>query len=125
MSLKTRLTTGLAAAAVMAGSVPLAAAANFGAIAYSNTTGAYGYSYDYGSRRSAEQAALANCRSNGSGCKVVIWFQNSCGALAIGSDFGWGAAWASSRSQAERSAMRYCRQNSSGCHIAAYSCTTR
>ena len=42
-----------------------ASAAYFGAIAFSQSTGARGYSYDYGSRYEAEERALQEC---GAGC---------------------------------------------------------
>jgi hypothetical protein len=41
-----------------------AAADNYGAIAYSPSTGAHGWSYDYGSRSAAENVALAGCRKH-------------------------------------------------------------
>lgn len=37
---------------------------NYGAIAYSDSTGNWGYSYDYGSRSEAENSALSRCKSD-------------------------------------------------------------
>src|SRR3989338_5865201 len=54
----------------------------YGAIAYSKRNGAYGYSHGWTSRKKAEKVALKNCSDNGSGCKSVVWFYNSCGAVA-------------------------------------------
>ena len=58
-----------------------ALAENHGAIAFSEETGAVGYSYDHPTRDAAETKALEEC---GPGCKVVQWFRNACGALATG-----------------------------------------
>ena len=44
-----------------------AAAENYGAIAYSPSTKAYGWSYDYPSRSAAESQALSNCRKQATG----------------------------------------------------------
>jgi hypothetical protein len=101
-----------------------AAADNYGAIAYSPSTGAHGWSFDYGSRVAAENAALANCRQHATDCSVPIWFRNACGALAVGPN-GYGSGWGTSRSIAERLALKICRQNSGGCTIRRWACTTR
>jgi hypothetical protein len=97
----------------------------YGAIAYSNTTGAYGYSYDYASRGQAEERSMAECTKRGSGCKVVLWFRNACGALATGRNFGYGFAWATTRGESEQVALRYCGKYTSECKVAAWVCTTR
>jgi hypothetical protein len=108
--------------ALLGGAVSAAAADNFGAIAFSSGSGATGHSYDYDSRDGAEERALQEC---GPGCKVVLWFKNACGALAVGDGSGFGTGWASSRSEAENLAMGYCRQNTGGCQISRWACTTR
>jgi hypothetical protein len=107
------------------GSSEASAADNFGAISYSNTTGAYGYSYDYPSRGQAEERSLNECAARGTGCKVVLWFRNACGALATGTNYGYGFAWATSRGEAEQVALRYCRKYTNNCKIAVWTCTTR
>ena len=105
---------------------PVYAANNYGAIAFSVVNGAHGYSYDYPSRRVAEQVALRACRQHGGiGCRVAIWFRNACGALAVGSGNGWGANWGTTRAAATRNAMRACRRHTSGCGIRRWACTTR
>ncbi len=116
------LVLGVVAATALAASATQAAADNFGAIAYSTGSGAIGYSYDYGSRDEAEEHALQEC---GPGCQVVVWFKNACGAVAAGSDRGYGTGWADSRGEAEETAMRYCQQNSQGCRPVGWTCTSR
>ena len=101
-----------------------AAAQNYGAIAYSPSTKAYGWSYDYPSRGAAESAALANCGKQANDCIVPLWFRNACGALAIGSN-GYGTAWASQRSSAENQALAVCRRNTMDCAVKQWVCTTR
>lgn len=96
----------------------------YGAIAYSTSTGAHGYSYDYDSRYDAEQRALNECYQYGGGCQVAIWFRNACGALAVGPN-GWGADWHANRSGAESKAIARCSQYSYGCSIVRWVCTTR
>jgi hypothetical protein len=119
-----QVSAALAVAAFFAlfGSAARAADDNFGAIAFSSGTGATGYSYDYDSRDDAEERALQEC---GPGCKVVLWFKNGCGALAVGEGNGSGTGWAASRTEAENLAIGYCRQNTSGCEISRWACTTR
>ena len=96
---------------------------HYGAIAYSTDNGKYGYTYDYGTLASAEADALRNCSA--ASCQVVLWFKNSCGALAIGNGYAYGAAWANNRGDAETSAMTFCSQNGTGCNIAQWVCTSQ
>lgn len=58
---------------------PAMAADRFGAIAMSPTTGAWGVTFDYGSRVVAEREALRQCGQ--SDCNIRIWFKNQCAAL--------------------------------------------
>ncbi|KJS16732.1 MAG: hypothetical protein VR78_06945 [Hoeflea sp. BRH_c9] len=112
------------AAAILGLTAGAALADNFGAIAFSQTTGAYGYSFDMGSRRDAETRAMRECRSRSKNCQVAIWFKNACGSVAIGAN-GWGSAWAGTRANAERAARNNCSKHTSGCKVLAWSCTTR
>jgi hypothetical protein len=122
-----RKTIILALAAVVslgtaAFSSPGAAADNYAAIAYSTESGAVGWANDYPSRRGAEREALEKC---GSGCSVVTWFRNACGALATGQNNGYGAGWASDRRGAVGVAMNACKDAASNCSVNQWVCTTR
>ncbi len=65
----------------------------YGAIAYSKENGAYGYSHGWTNQKKAEIVALKNCSEHGSGCKSMVWFHNSCGAVASdGRHVTWGQA---------------------------------
>jgi Domain of unknown function (DUF4189) len=101
-----------------------AAAQNYGAIAYSPSTKAYGWSYDYPSRSAAESVAMSNCGKHANDCIVPLWFRNACGALAIGSN-GYGTAWASERAGAEKQALVVCRRYTMDCAVKQWVCTTR
>jgi hypothetical protein len=96
---------------------------NYGAIAYSSSTGRYGYSYDFGSQAEAENYAISKCGR--SDCVVKVWFKNACGALAVGrrGALGWGLA--GSRGSAEGRALSECQSRTSGCSVRAWACTTR
>ena len=94
---------------------------NFGAIAFSRATGAVGHSYNYGSSSAAEQTAVAAC---GSDCSAVVWFQNACGALAVGARRGYGASWGHTQSEAESKAMSTCETYTAGCGIVRWACTS-
>lgn len=97
---------------------------NYGAIAFSPSSGAHGYSYDFSSRRQAETRAMNECRSRGRGCQIAVWYVNACGAVATGSN-GWGSAWAGSRQAAERRAVQECSGYTRNCQVLVWSCTTR
>jgi uncharacterized protein DUF4189 len=97
---------------------------SFGAIAYSPTNRAHGWSYDYPSRRDAERGALAQCRRHAEDCIVPVWFRNACGALAVGSD-GYGSGWGPNRKSAEGQAIQSCQRYSGGCAVIRWVCTSR
>ncbi|MFK5976466.1 MAG: DUF4189 domain-containing protein [Sulfurovum sp.] len=95
----------------------------YGAISFSQSTGAYGYAYDYKSKRGAMNAARRKCGRRD--CKTPLWFRNACGALAIGNGNGYGTGWGNTRSSAKRKALRSCRKYNRGCYIKKSVCTTR
>ncbi len=98
------------------------AADHYGAIAFSQDSGNVGYAYDYGTRAAAEERAVEEC---GSGCQVVVWFRNACGALATGDDNGYGSGWATSRQAAEEIALSGCNDNVKNCSVVRWVCTAR
>lgn len=104
---------------------PAFAQDHHGAIAFSQQTGAVGWSYDFSSRAAAENRALHECGKHGGGCRVATWFKNACGALAVGQGNGWGGSWGKSRYEAEANALRLCSGETSGCTVRRWVCTTR
>lgn len=64
----------------------------WGSIAYSPQRQHWGYSYGYPTQTQARIAALGYCASGGTpGCQEAVSYQNSWGALAIGSNGAWGS----------------------------------
>lgn len=100
----------------------------FGAIAYSPSTGSDGFSYDYGTQRDAEMRAHQECINSGGSadCKVVIWFRNACGALAVANDGTYGSGWGSDKGIAETYAIQTCNDyGGRGCKIIRWACTSK
>lgn len=100
----------------------LASEDNYGAIAYSTSSGNYGYSYDYSSQWEAEQAALDRC--NDDDCEILVWFANNCAALAKGRA-GIGYAYGNSQAEAESLALDKCSDHTSGCRVLCWACNSR
>ncbi len=98
---------------------------NYGAIAYSPSSRAHGYSYDFPSREAAEARALNECHKHASDCQVPLWFRNACGALAVGNGGGWGTGWGTNQQLAERYALDTCHGYTSNCSVIRWVCTTR
>jgi len=61
------------------------------AVAYSPTTGKYGYAYDYGSRAAAERAALGHCKAADAG--IVGWVKAGWIVLAVADDNAFGIGY--------------------------------
>lgn len=81
---------------------------SYGAIAYSRQTGGYGYSDGQNSRAEAENLALGYCRQYNKKCRNVVWFYNSCGAVASdGHKVSWGRA--DSEAEAAQKALKDCQ----------------
>lgn len=85
---------------------------NFGAIAFSSSTEIFGFSHDFGAREAAESRAVSECRKAGGAedCESVVWFNQTCGALASDGDGTYGADWAATRKEAESKANANCQK---------------
>ncbi len=99
-----------------------ALADSFGAIAYSPTTRADGWSHSFPTRADAERRAMRECSSRARDCRVAIWFKNACGALAVGPT-GWGSGWGNDRRRAELEAIGVCNRHSAGCTVTRWVCS--
>jgi serine/threonine-protein kinase len=99
------------------GSVPAARANDyFGAIAYSPSTGQYGYTFGRDCQANAEIGALQNCI--GADRRVVVWVSNSYAALAVNNDGSFGAAWSSEcQAEADNAALNFAGGPGCGAHI--------
>jgi hypothetical protein len=79
---------------------------HFGAIAYSPSDGAMGWSYNNSTQLAADNAAMRSC--SGSDCRVVVRFNAACGAVAVGMNGGWGADTGADSASAEHNAAVAC-----------------
>jgi serine/threonine-protein kinase len=95
-----------------------------GAIAYSPSTRAHGWAFDYESRKEAEEVALERCGHHAGDCVVTVRFKGGCGALAVGAD-GYGSGWGASRKLAERFAIKSCSRYSGACEVIRWVCTSK
>jgi hypothetical protein len=95
---------------------------NWGAIAYSESTGRHGYVYDYPTQADAINSAVERCRARD--CRAVVWFRNSCAALAKGGT-NYGYSIGDTRAVAESKALAECRKRGGGCRILQWVCTSR
>ncbi len=97
--------------------------AEWGAIAYSPETHALGYTSNYSTKPAAESNALAYCDDHASDCRIVVYFHDACGALAVGPHGGWGSNWGNSRASAEAAALANCRPHDNACRIIRWQCS--
>jgi hypothetical protein len=80
---------------------------SWGAIAYSAKDKGAGWSFGWKDLDKAKKVALDNCSARGVACKLWVWYNNSCGALAIdGNIVTWGSAYA--KSSANERALAEC-----------------
>ena len=97
-----------------------------GSIAFSqDDDGAYawGIAWSFDSSAGAEAEALGQCREyGGTRCAEAGWFQEACGALAIGDGNGYGTGWGATTGEAERDALAQCRVSNDDCRIEVARC---
>lgn len=97
----------------------------YGAIAFSPSTSAHGYSFDYANRAAAERRAINECeRHAGSDdCRAILWFHNACGALAVG-DNAYGSGWGTDMLYAALYAVESCEELTDNCKVIRWVCTS-
>jgi serine/threonine-protein kinase len=113
---RTHLIATLAVAFALLGTAQAARADGWGAIAYSPSTGAYGYWYGADCQANAEQGALNNC----GGCdkQVMVTVDHGWAALAVNKNGGYGYAYSTKcQADAERSAIQYAGGPRAGAYI--------
>jgi hypothetical protein len=97
--------------------------AGYGAIAWDQSTGKYGASWNQPTGKRAEEAALGECGA--SGCKVVQRIgPRMCGALATTEDGKHaGAAWRRDREAARLAAVKNCgKDQAAECIVRSADC---
>lgn len=92
---------------------------HFGAIAFDQDSGAWGYSYNWGSQQQADAEALRRCKGN---CEVIGQFWNNCASLAAAKDgaYGWDAS--TDEDAATARALANCTKYGAGCEIKVTVC---
>jgi hypothetical protein len=95
----------------------------WGAIAYSTPDKQYGWSYVWNDVREAQKTAMDKCNKTGAACKLWIWYENECGALAAdGKIVTWGTA--NLRESAEQRAIQECKKaGGKNCAIQVWGCS--
>lgn len=99
----------------------------YGAIAYSDGTGSFGYSFQFSSKAQAEAQARNECSNKGGrNCKIATWYVNSCGALAKSSHGPWGVGQKNSEQAAQKQAKAFCKQHGGrDCSVVFTGCSSR
>ena len=101
-----------------------ASAGDWGAIALSTRTGAWGTSYNYDDEEEARDRAMTECRKNARDCKVFRTFENTCVAVAGDGSGNFGWAWGYTTSERRRRAISQCRdQGGRNCKVETTFCT--
>jgi Domain of unknown function (DUF4189) len=100
-----------ASAAALLLTAPASAHADdtYAAIAYSPKTKGYGYGDKFGSRKAAEEKALAEC--DGDDAQLLVWVKNGWCAVAVGDDgkYGWSDGnGTGDRDEARKTAIAEC-----------------
>ena len=128
MNMKTGKTLLLAAALInlfgMSGSMASADTRHqrFGAIAYSESSGRFGSSWQLGSQFDAEERAVLAC--NRPDCRPVVWFKNGCGALARARNGAIVYAWSgASLTDAKLRASNRCTAQWGSCKLICSVCS--
>ena len=106
---------------------PLQAQDLHGSIAFSQESAgghAWGIAWSFDSAGSAAREAINQCSaSGGTLCSQVGWFQEACGALAIGDGNGYGTGWGATTATAEQDALAQCRAVNDNCRIEVARCS--
>jgi hypothetical protein len=118
--------TGIFAAALIGMFAMTAPAfAEFGAVAYDQATGRYGFSWNKSSRQEANEAAKKDCASES--CKLFPVNPRQCGALATAENqkdsSAWGISIRPDKSDAEARAIATCQKHTaSQCKVRGSEC---
>ena len=109
--------------AMLTGAAP--AFASFGAIAYDQATGRYGFSWNEQTQDRANGLARKDCGSDS--CRVIPVPPARCGALATTDNpkesTAWGASIKDQKAAAELGAMQDCQKHTAGqCKIRGSEC---
>lgn len=91
----------------------------WGAVAV-GSQGSYGYAHSWGSEQEAYDAAMSGCEYD---CTIIRTFYNTCAAIAVADNGGWGWGYDASRELAESLAMSYCMDQGYNCQVEVWACS--
>jgi hypothetical protein len=97
----------------------------FAAIAYSEETGRWGYTYDHTTLDNATILARRHCKA--ADAKTVAWVHNGFCALAVGENGTWGTGWSSgdgaTNTAAKQQALAECKKRSKTARLVICVCS--
>ena len=105
--------------ALSLGAAPAMAEKVFGAIAFSASTGKFGWVKNTADKAAAQSEAVAQCGVDD--CDTVVTFPN-CAAMSVGDGFGMGFSADKSVTKAEETALAQCDGFTTSCIISASFC---
>ena len=105
--------------ALSLGTAPAMAEKVFGAIAFSASTGKFGWVKNTADKAAAQSEAVAQCGVDD--CDTVVTFPN-CAAMSVGDGFGMGFSADKSLPKAEETALAQCDGFTTNCIISASFC---
>lgn len=95
----------------------------WGALASDDAAGILGVSKDMPTKRSAEDAAMAECKAKGgTKCRNIANYQNECAAMVVG-HAGYRIFFGKTTENAIASGMKTCNAENSGCHVYYSACS--
>ena len=101
------------------GAAPAMAEKLFGAIAFSSSTGQYGWARNVADEASATEQAVSGCGIDD--CELVVMFPN-CAALSVGDGYGMGFSTAKLVAKSEETALARCDEFTTNCIISTSLC---
>jgi len=119
-SMRNRSTLLVAAALMLSlGAAPAMAEKVFGAIAFSASTGKFGWVKNSADKAVAQSDAVASCGQ--ADCDTVVVFP-ACAAMSVGDGFGMGFSADKSVTKAEETALAQCDSYTTNCIISTSLC---
>lgn len=95
---------------------------DFGAIAYSRSTGSTGWSNKRDTRDEAESSALEYCGEGD--CEIEVWFDGTCAAIATGNDGQPRWALGATAQEAQTNSVAKCQDEGGGtCEVRETACS--
>ena len=95
----------------------------FGALAYNPKEKRWGEASGYRTSAQAKRSALSACGGSDKGCKIAIWYNKYCGAVAGASDGSWSGGKGQSAKAAAQDAINRCAKFSADCKLLRVNCS--